>query len=469
MAETALAPNTKTRSWGVLPQIALAVVAVVALATGALNVRPLFDRGAGAIAPAESSAVDALVGVGERPETALDGQIASLQATLRDGDEYTTGLAATMLGQAYVQKARESGDPSWYPKAETLFLQALEIDKDNVEAMVGLGTLELARHQFAAALEWGERAKAADQSAAPVYGVIGDAQTELGRYDEALATIQTMIDLRPDLRSYARVSYVRELMGDREGAIAAMEQAVTAGAGYAENVAWVRVQLGNLRFDGGDLDGAGRDYAAALAAVPDYAPALAGQGKVAAAEGDFERAAAVYGQAVRAIPLPEFLAAYGDVLTAAGRTEEAATQFALVEAIQQLYAASGVEIDLELALFTADHGAAEDLPRAVERARAAVAARPSIFAYDTLAWTLYRSGDLNGAAAASEQARRLGTRHALLEFHAGMIAAARGDRAEAISLLEGALALNPYFSVRYAPEARETLERLRAGDEEKVR
>jgi tetratricopeptide (TPR) repeat protein len=154
------------------------------------------------------------------------------------------------------------------------------------------------------------------------------------------------------------------------------------------------------------------------------------------------------------------------VLSAAGRQDEAARQYALVEAIQQLYAANGVDTDLELALYTADHGRSEDLRRAAEQARAQVAVRPSIVAWDVLAWTLYRSGDLDGAAAASKEALRLGTRSALMQFHAGMIAAARGDTEQAITFLESALELNPHFSVRYAPEARATLERLYATPEE---
>jgi tetratricopeptide (TPR) repeat protein len=187
---------------------------------------------------------------------------------------------------------------------------------------------------------------------------------------------------------------------------------------------------------------------------------------VAAAAGDLDRAAELYAEAVRASPLPEFVVAYGDVLSAAGRQDEAAAQYALVAAIQQLYAANGVDTDLELALYAADHGRSEDLPRAVEQAQAAVAVRPSVVAWDVLAWTLYRSGDLDGAAAASKEALRLGTRSALMQFHAGMIAAARGETAAAITLLESALQLNLHFSVRYAPEARAALERLRAIPEE---
>jgi len=244
-----------------------------------------------------------------------------------------------------------------------------------------------------------------------------------------------------------------------------MEEAATAGSGYAENVAWVQVQLGNVRFDGGDLAGASHDYDAALAAMPGYAPALAGSARVVAARGDLDEAARLYDTAVTTIPLPEFVVAYGDVLAAAGRDKEAAAQFALVTAIQQLQAANGVNTDLELALYTADHGRPEDLPKAVEQAQRQVAERPSVVAWDVLAWTLYRSGDLNGAAEASQQALRLGTQNALMRFHAGMIAAARGEREEAISLLQSALALNPYFSVRYVPEAKATLASLQAGEE----
>jgi tetratricopeptide (TPR) repeat protein len=466
---TRTSPHLKTQAVGPFPRLLIAVLAAVALISGVLNIRPLFESvsGAGAIAPSGASPIEALVGAPERPQTTgLDNRIQSLQETLRGDDERAMGPAATMLGQAYLQKARETGDPGYYPKAEALFQQALASDGDDVDAIVGLGTLALARHQFAGALDWGEQARALAPYHAAAYGVIGDAQVELGRYDEAIETVQAMIDLRPDLSSYSRVSYLRELMGDREGALVAMKQAATAGSAYVENVAWARVQLGNLRFDGGDLAGAASEYAAALAALPGYAPGLAGQARVAAAGGDLDRAAELYEKAVRAIPLPEYVVGYGDVLTAAGRPDEASAQYALVAAIQQLYAANGVDTDLELALYTADHGRPEDLPRAVEQARAQVAVRPSIVAWDVLAWTLYRSGDLDGAAEASKEALRLGTHNALMQFHAGMIAAARGETAQPISFLESALEINPHFSVRYAPEARATLERLHATSEE---
>lgn len=458
----ALSPRVARRRVGAQAgQLALAALAAVVLLTGALNVGPMLGNGeqAWGTDSAAPSVVDELVGAPPRPASKLDGQILSLQDDLRaDGDN---GGAGILLGQAYLQKAREVGDPSYYPKAEALFDRALAGDEGDFAAMVGLGTLALARHEFAVALDWGERARTVNPHHAPALGVIGDALVELGRYEEAVVAVQAMVDLRPDLTSYARVSHVRELHGDREGAIQAMEQAAVAGAGRPENVAWTQAQLGNLRFDGGDLAAAERSYARALVVLPGYVYGLAGQARVAAARGDLDRAADLYAEAVQTMPLPEFVIALGDVHAAAGRAAEAARQYALVGAIQQLFAANGVNTDLELALFDADHG--RDPAIAVDRAREQYAERPSVVAADVLAWTLYRSGDDTGAREASRQALRLGTRNPLMLFHAGMIEARLGNTGSATDYLQAALDLNPSFSVLYADDARTTLDALRAG------
>lgn len=444
-------------------RFAIALLAAGALLTGALNIRSAFGGPDLLADPAAPSALAPVVGgQSTRAPSPLDAQIAELQAALRDDSRIGDPRASILLGRAYLQKARETADPSWYPKAQTLLLQGLAADPADPSALVGLGTLELARHNFADALSWGEKAVAAAPGHAPAYGVVADAQVELGRYDDAARTVQQMVDLRPDLASYARVSYIRELMGDRPGSLAAMEQAASAGSGFPENVAWVYVQLGGVSFGGDDLDGAAGAYAKALAALPDYVPALAGQARVLAARGDLAGAAVTYETVVERLPLPEYLIAYGETLDALGRPDEAKDQYALVRAIQAIYTANGVDGDLELARFVADYGGEAELPEAVALARAAVAKRPSIFAFEVLAWTLYRTGDLDGANAAIRQALRLGTRDATLHFRAGMIAAARGDRAAAIDHLDQTLAINPSFSLRYGPVTRSELNRLRA-------
>ena len=435
-------------------RLVLAGAAALVLVSGALNLRPLASTLLAGEQAAPIITNSAVAG------TPLDRTIAALQEALRDGDPLTASRNAAQLGHAYLQKARETGDSSYYPKAESLFNQALGRDASNVNALVGMGTLALARHEFREAHDWGERAVDTAPDFAAAYGILADAKVELGEYDSAAATLQQMVDLRPDLGSFSRISYLRELMGDRDGALSAMQRAVSAGSGYPENVAWAQVQLGNLYFDAGDLTAAAGAYEAASVAAPGYAPAMAGEARVLAARGQLAAAADLYARVVTILPLPEYLTAYGDVLTARGDQSGADAQFATVAAIQQLQAANGVNTDLDLALFAADHGDTNAIGNAVAQARAAVAERPSVTAYDTLAWTLYRSGDLVAAEAASEQALRLGTRSAVMHFHAGMIASAQGDTASAVLHLRTALSLNPHFSLRYAPVAQAELTRL---------
>lgn len=404
-------------------------------------------------APGKGSGV-AVSPLDSRPVS--ERQLAGLQAQLHERPDDIRALA--QLGQLYLQRARETGDPAYYPRAEVAFKRVLERDERNVAALTGLGALALSRHQFAEALAWGERARAVAPDLAAVWGVVADAQIELGMHDEALASIQRMVDIRPDLASYSRVSYARELHGYPAEAIEAMERAVAAGAPGQEPTAWTRVQLGHLRFNGGSLDGAQADYETALREFPGYIHAFAGLGRVAAARGDWATAIEQYRRATATIPLPEYVIALGEVYAASGDQAAADDAFALVRVQAKLQATGGVNTDLEFALFAADHPAPGDDPRAaVTQARAAVATRPSIHAHDALAWALYRAGEYEEAARESGLALQLGTRDALLHFHAGMIARARGDREAAREHLGEALRINPHFSILHAPEARAIL------------
>ncbi len=134
-------------------------------------------------------------------------------------------------------------------------------------------------------------------------------------------------------------------------------------------------------------------------------------------------------------------------------------QYELVEVMQQLNVAAGMNVDLEMALFNANHGA--DKAKIVEQARLAYSERPTIYAADALAWALYGQGDHAQAQKYSQEALRLGTQDATLYFHAGLIAAALGDNAAARQHLEKALQINPTFSPLYAPQAQVKLKELK--------
>jgi tetratricopeptide (TPR) repeat protein len=388
--------------------------------------------------------------------TSTGDLIGTLQKRVRENPENFE--AHINLANAYLQEVRETSDPSLYTKADDLLNRAGKIEPQNPELFAAQATLDLARHDFAAALERGQQALALDPQNARYYGVVGDAQIELGMYDDAIDSYQEMVNRRPDFASLSRVSYARELYGDPEGAVEAMEFALQAGSGVAENTAWAQAQLGNLWFNSGNLEEATRAYLLSAETLEDYAPALAGQAKVATAKGDLKQAAKLYQQAFNRMPLAEYSIALGDVYAEMGNRQKAEEQYNLVQGIDRLYRANGVNTDLEIALFYADHDL--ELQTSLEKARSAYVARPSINAADALAWTLYKTGDYKEAQQYASEALELGTRDPLKLFHAGMIANALGQDEQAKEYLQQAIDLNPHFSLLYADKAAAALNDL---------
>lgn len=409
--------------------------------------------------PAVSGQVAPLQNLDVMNADQLDQSIATLQARLEQNGADSESLAR--LGLAYLQKARETADPTYYGKAEKALANSFDLDQHNYESLTGLGALALSRHDFTGALRWATLAVAENPYAPAVYGVLTDALIETGSYPSAVNAVQMMVDLRPDLSSYARVAYVRELHGDTDGAVDAMTEAVNAGSGSREGVAWSAVELGNLRFNRGDFSGAEKEYNRALAASPDYPRALGGLARAAAAQGDLDAAIEGYQRAIAVVPLPELVIALGDVYEAAGKRDDAAKQYELVGVLQKLQAENGVNTDLELAMFDLDHDL--DVAGALETVFRSFAVRRSVYGADAVAWGLFKNGRCEEASDYSAQALRLGTRDAMLHFHAGMIADCLGQSAKAASELQRALTTNPQFSVRFAPIARERLAALESG------
>ena len=172
-----------------------------------------------------------------------------------------------------------------------------------------MGSLANARHDFRAGLRYGERARAAAPGVVKPYGVIVDAQVELGRYDAAERTLQRMVDLKPNLDSYARVSYFRELHGDLPGAIEAMRLAASAGGDARENLAYVQTLLGNLELARGRI-GAARSARTAWRSsrYPGYVPAQAGLARVERARAaTWPPRSAATARVVARLPLPEYV------------------------------------------------------------------------------------------------------------------------------------------------------------------
>jgi tetratricopeptide (TPR) repeat protein len=389
------------------------------------------------------------------PDASTDRRIAILQGAVRDGIGGAEGYAA--LGDAYLQRARENGDPSFYLRAERSFDAALRRDARSMSALLGAGTLAGLRHDFREQLRRGLEAQRLMPELVAPYPVIADAQIELGRYRAAERTLQRFLDLKPNLASYSRVSYFRELNGDLDGAVEAMRLAVSAGAGVPENIAYVQTLLGDLELQRGRRAAARAAYRGALARLPRYAPAEAGLARVELAAGDLDSAASRLRSVAQRLPLTGNLILLAETNAARGDERAAEVDLEVVRTQQRLLRAAGTRPDAELVVFEANYG---DAGAAVELGRRLWREAPSVRSADALGWALTRAGRPGEGLAWARRALRLGSRDPLFHLHAGLAAKAAARAGTAARELRTALSGRAALSPLRAREARAALEDL---------
>ena len=395
---------------------------------------------------ADRALTNTAVGIGASATQTLEARV---RAEPRDAG------ALTELGFAYQLRWRETADAAYLPRSDEALRRAVRVGPDDANAVVGLGSLALIRHEFRRALAYGRRAQRLLPGSYRPYGIVGDALVELGRYDEAFAAFDRMVSLRPGLASYARVAYARELTGDRVGARAAMRLALVSAAGQPEPTAWAHVELAKLELALGRTDAARRHSQAALRVFPGYPTARVELARAEAAAGRLPTAIGAARLVSEETPTAQAVALLGDLLERAGRTKEARRQRATVAVIQRLLAAGGVQVDLESAVYRADNLIRP--AETVELARRARADRPSIYGDDALAWALARARRCSEALPLTKRALRLGTQDGLLFFHRGYALGCAGDGVGMLRWYAKALEANPAFSVRWAPVARAAL------------
>ena len=424
--------------------LAIALVLGAAVALGPRSSQGTSRERAGAPVTAEA--------VGGLATATLPAAIAGLQGHLRAQPRDAAGWAT--LGVAYVEQARLSADPTYYPKAQGVLDRSLQLaPTDNDAALAGMGALAAARHDFAAALQFADRALTINPYGSRENAVRIDALVELGRYSEAMAAVRRADAAQPGIPIFTRVAYVLELQGRTAEAERVLERAMESATDPGD-VAYVATQLGELAWSRGDLRTAWRDYQTALRADPAYLLALDGRARVLAARGDLAAAIRDRQSLVSRLPLPAYLTALGELYEAQGRKDQVRQQYDVVDASIRIARANGVTTDLETALFAADHG---DRATALRAARAERARRDSVQVDDALAWALHVNGRDREAIAQARQAARTGYRNAMFLYHRGMIERALGLRSEARRSLAAALDLNPYFSPLLAPRARAAL------------
>lgn len=395
------------------------------------------------------------VAAGEPALDPLSRVIETMQQELRDNPG--NALTWAQLGSAYVEQARATADPSYYQKAQGALERSMTLQpQDNGEAMIGLGALANARHDFTQARDWALQARQLRPATGEVYGVLADALTQLGDTEGATAAVQRMLDTEPGIAAFTRASYDLELHGRVDDARVALQRALRDSQSPA-NIAFCRYYLGELAFNSGDLDQAAAQYDQGREVTRHDTALRQGQAKVAAARGDLAQALGGYQTLTNRVPLPQYLLEYGELLLAAGQPEQAKAQFTLFTQQQRLYEAAGVTDDLAVSQFAADHG---DPAEALRHAQREWERRQSVFVADAMAWALHVNGRDTEALSFADRAGSLGWRNATFAYHRGMILASLGMPAQARDQLAEALEINPHFSPLHAPRARAALDEL---------
>ncbi|MFC9912641.1 tetratricopeptide repeat protein [Streptomyces sp. NPDC127197] len=432
---------------------------------GVLVLRP--DRPNRPQRPAPRPAVPAMTAVANGVPAALD----DLEALIGDREARLRARPAdarswAVLGAAYVQQGRRTADATNYPKAEQALRMSLKVrPRGNVDALNGMAALANARRDFRTARKWAQDALKADPKRWTTYPQLIDAYTGLGDYKASRRTLERLQELHSGPAVMARAAGVYWDRGWREDAAATLSDAAAAAASPAERAAWLE-RAGQLAWERGDLKVALRYFEEAVRLDPDQRAAQAGQGRVLAALGRTAQALSAYRVALDKQPSPGYALELGELYESLGLQEAAGVQFERLRSQVHSAAEGGVDEELMLGRFEADHG---DPEAAVERLRAEWRRQPGLAVADALGWALHRAGEHEEALWFAERAtnREHGgeVRSALYSYHRGMIEKELGLDGPARRHLREALRINPYFSPLHVPVAEAALGELGEPDD----
>ncbi|MFI7414629.1 tetratricopeptide repeat protein [Streptomyces sp. NPDC049627] len=440
-------------------RVLLASVAGCAVLGGVLALLPWGPGGTSAPAPAPGAQALAAVTAGvpaALPDLAV--LIEEHRSRLKAHPEDAASWA--VLGAAYVEQGRRTAQPVYYPKAEKALRTSLKVRATNAGALEGMAALANARRDFQAARTWGETALKEDRKRWTTYPQLIDAYTGLGDYKAAKRTLDRLLKLHSGPAVQARAAALYRDRGRREDAAAALSDAAAGAETPAERAAYLE-GAGQLAWERGDLDVALRYFQEAVRLDPDQRAALAGQGRTMAALGRTTEALNAYRMALAKQPLPEYALELGELYESLGLGHAARVQYDLLRERAARGAAGGVDEELVLGRFEADHGDAE---YAVRRLRTEWRRQPGIAVADALGWALHRDGKdkeaLKFARVATDRAKGGAVRSALYVYHRGMIERELEMAGPARRHLQEALRINPHFSPTRVPLAEAALREL---------
>jgi tetratricopeptide (TPR) repeat protein len=311
------------------------------------------------------------------------------QKIAKDANDLKSRLQVAVI---YMSEARITGEhPYYYPAILRILDGVLALDAKNFEALVYKASVKMSQHRFTEAGQIAEKARQINPDNAYVYGVLVDANVELGNYEEAVRLSDKMQSLKPSLESYSRASYLREIYGDYPGAIEAMKMAVQAGVPGSEPWCWSKKTLGHLYEKTFRWEDAGQQYQDIIVTRPSYAFALEGMARVEKAGKNYARALELLDQASAIMPEFSFNEERAGIYELQGETKKAASEYEKILIMLKEDESSGHAVSLEMCRIYTKTG---QYRLAIEQALKEHRERPlNIDINHALAWAFYRNNE----------------------------------------------------------------------------
>jgi tetratricopeptide (TPR) repeat protein len=351
------------------------------------------------------------------------------------------------LAQALIRRARETGDNSYIEQAQKAIQSSLKIQPENFEAQQAQVDLLLAEHDYHAALEKARALNHRMPDAVLVWGYMAEAQAGLGDYQQAENSAQWMMNLRPgNVPVYLVGAELREDWGDLDGAQEYLSKALQQAPPFeAEETARILTKMARILRESGRSDAAESLLQKALKTFPGYYLSLQELAEVRLGERQYSEAVELLEKRNRSFPSPASELLEARAYEGAGRTADAAKLYAEFEREARAIISQPDNANIELVAYYTDR--AHQPQEALRIARLQIENRHDVWTLDAYAWALYANRRYDEAGQQMEKAIDIGTRNAVLYYHAGAIEAAIGQKSEASRFLQESLDLNPASEV----------------------
>lgn len=360
---------------------------------------------AGALTGADQTTYTEAVGLLQRirDEKSLDRAIDSLQSLL--ANQRDSAAVNSMLGKALLRKYQLTADRALVDQAAIYAERAVQLDASDADANVTVG--ELRR----------------------VSGRLGDAVTS---FESAMTLTPTSVDARLGLAD------TYDAMGRAADADRLYREAVSLRPSYPDTYG----RYGKFCFFRGRYEDAVRLFTRQSELLPDAPRTYANLAGALQALGRYEEALRASQRSIAIQPSTSGYVNLGTCYYSLGRYAEAAKAFEQAAALQPKIFSVWANLGDAYRWAPGERARSlEPYARAITLAREAIAVNPnSAPARGILASCLAKRGDVAGAERELKLALRIDPTNANVLYYAAVIADIRGDRDEAVSWLERAIA-----------------------------